>query len=412
VEIGFTHDLARNSGSITVAGHVEKVEDVLRASAAFGRRLNHGWELAGSASASLHWDYDSNAATRGRWNGRADLTKGVLEAAGLNQPLHLSKAYLDWRDGVRTADLGQTTGFGADWTGQIAQMKVADEDGPSKWSFQLHANHLDATDLDRWIGPRARPNWLQRLLPPLLGGNPANSAASELLRRVNAEGELRIDAFTLERLKFSQVRARAALHDLNFDLRDAEAQWSKGNIRVKLRAAFLPHPSYDIVADLDRVDLAELPASGPLPERFAGLASGTLRLITHGVGRDELLQHLAGKGDVRLSNVEFRGWDLSASVADGEPRTGDSHWAAGEAVFIVRDQGIVLNNLRLDSGSEKTLVKGTVTFSQDADLTLQTVDGLPGAVNASEQRHVLKISGPLDVPHLSIEKLSARQPAD
>jgi len=113
-----------------------------------------------------------------------------------------------------------------------------------------------------------------------------------------------------------------------------------------------------------------------------------------------------------LSNVEFRGWDLSASVADGEPRTGDSHWAAGEAVFVVRDQGIVLNNLRLDSGSEKTLVKGTVTFSQDADLTLQTIDSPPGAVNASEQRHVLKISGPLDVPHLSIEKLIARQPAD
>jgi len=47
------------------------------------------------------------------------------------------------------------------------------------------------------------------------------------------------------------------------------------------------------------------------------LASGTIRLKTAGVGREELLQKLTGAGEVHLTNLELRGWDVNASVADG-----------------------------------------------------------------------------------------------
>ena len=74
-----------------------------------------------------------------------------------------------------------------------------------------------------------------------------------------------------------------------------------------------------------------------------------------------------------MRNVEFRGWDVSASVAEGEPRTGESRWAAGEGAFTLRDRGVVLAGLRLESGREFTFVKGTVSFGRDADLTIQTI---------------------------------------
>src|SRR6202048_5333467 len=121
---------------------------------------------------------------------------------------------MDWNDGLRSASVTDVEGFGATWSGQLAQAAVADEDGSSKCNFQLHANHLDAANLDRWIGPRARPGWLQRLLPSLLGGAtpPTVQHASELVRRVDAEGELQIDEFTLERLKFRQVRPVGGVH--------------------------------------------------------------------------------------------------------------------------------------------------------------------------------------------------------
>ncbi len=414
MSIGFSHDFARREGGVSIDGRIEKVEDAFKLAESFGRPLNHGWELTGPAGATLRWTW-SGVPLHGRWNGRIDVSNGELQAAGLNQPLQMNKARLEWKDGLRSADVGDIDGFGATWSGAIRQTEAADADGNTLWNFQLHADHLDAAELDRWIGPRARPSWLQRLLPSLLGGaTPAPSpAASELVRRVSAEGELRIDEFTMEKLKLDQVRVAGALHDLHLDVRDAEARWAGGTVRAKVIAKFLPRPAYDIIAVLDRVNLAQLPAPPHAAERFAGFASATVHLTTQGVGREELLQRLAGKGDVHVRNVEFRGWDVSASVADGAPRAGESRWSSGEGAFTLKDRGIVLAGLRLEAGSELTFVKGTVSFGQDANLTIRTAaDATRENRSPDAGQHVLKISGPLDVPRVSVEGAVSRQPAD
>jgi uncharacterized protein involved in outer membrane biogenesis len=415
VSLGFSHDFEKHQGGVSVDGRIEKVEDVFALAQAFGRPLNHGWELTGAASAALRWDW-SGAPLHGRWNGRIDVTNGQLQAAGLNQPLQMNKARLEWKDGLRSADVVDIDGFGATWSGAIRQTDATDADGNTIWNFQLHADRLDAADLDRWIGPRARPGWLQRLLPSLLGGAtpaPSPTGASELVRRISAEGELRVGEFTMEKLKLDQLRVAGALHDLHLDVRDAEARWAGGTVRAKVTAKFLPRPTYDIAADLDRINLAQLPAPAHVADHFAGLASGTLHLTTQGVGREELLQRLAGKGDIRVRNVEFRGWNVSASVADGAPRTGESRWSTGEGAFTLKDRGIVLAGLRLEAGSELTFVKGTVSFGQDANLTIRTTtDGRRENRPLDAGQRVLKISGPLDVPRVSVEGTASRQPAD
>jgi hypothetical protein len=415
VNIGFTHDFSTRAGSLSIDARTENAEDMLRVMSALGRPMNRGWELTGPASAALNyqWDdgqWDDAAATKG-WTGHIEVNRGRLEVAGLNQPLQLNKGRLDWKDGLRSVSLADVEGFGARWSGQVAEAAVADADGGAKWNFQLHANHLDAADLDRWMGPRARPGWLQRLLPTLLG-SAANPGASALLRRLNAEGELSVDEFTLEEIKLSQVRASGALHDLHLELRQTEARCAGGTLRAKLRAVFYPKPSYDVTAELEGVDLRRVPTPDNLTERFAGFASGIMHLTTQGVGRDELLQRLAGKGDLKLRDVEFRGWDVNASMADGTPREGASRWASGEGTFLVRDRGIIFPGLRLGGFPEMTLLKGTMSFAQVSDLTLQTlIEEQPGA-SFPEQGYVLKISGSLDVPKVSIERLAARRPAD
>jgi len=410
VNIGLTHDFEKRAGGVSIDGHVEKVEDVLKLAAAFGRPLNHGWELSGAAGAALRWEWNG-APLHAHWNGKIEMAKGELQAAGLNQPLQLSKTRLEWKDGTRVADIGEIDGFGGVWSGTVSQA-ATNADGGAKWNFQLHADHLDAAELDRWIGPRARPNWLRRLLPSLLGGATPSPVASELVRRIDADGELRIDEFTMEKLKLEQVKVAGALHDLHLEVRDAVAQWADGTVHAKVDARFLPRPAYDVTADLDRLNLAQLPAPPRVTERFAGTASGTLHLTTQGVGREELLENLAGRGDLRMRNVEFRGWDVSASVAEGEPRTGRSRWAAGEGAFTLQDRGIVLAGLRLEAGHEVTFVKGSVTFGHDADLTIQTTTEGKRESRTPEAGHVLKISGPLDVPRVSVERTLSRQPAD
>jgi hypothetical protein len=412
-DLTIEHDLGTLAGSLSIEANVNKVEDFLKLSAAVGRPLNHGWELTGQATAVTKWEWSPSFT--GRWNGRIGFSKANLTVAGLNQPLKISEGELDWVNGRRVARLTKVEGFGGLWNGSIEEPAKADAENAAKWNFHLYADALDAADLDRWVGPRARPNWLQRLLPSLMGGSAPSTPASELVRRVNAEGELGVTHLTIEKLKLDNVLAKGGLRDLQLDVREAQAEWAGGKVRAKINAKFLPRPVYEIAAELERVNLAQLPGAGRIAERLGGVASGTLQVKTGGVGRDELLGKLAGHADFRLNRVEFRGWDVNASVADGAAHTGISRWATGEGSLLLKDSSIVLEDFRLDGGKQLTLVNGTLSFGRNADLSIETASTLKvrqGKPADSEVGHILKISGPLDGPKVSVEKTGVRQPAD
>jgi hypothetical protein len=413
-DITLVHDLATQSGNISIEGHVQKAEDVLKIAAAFGRPLNHGWELTGDVLAVTQWGWQPGVPPR--WNGRLLLNKAELAVAGLNQPLDIQAGTLNWKDGQRSAEVTKVNAFGGTWSGTITEPVPSGLMDSPKWNFDLTADRVNASDLDRWVGPRARPNWLKRLLTSFLGSTSPNvPAASDLVRQINAEGAVNIGELTIERLKFGQVRAEGALHDLRLSVRDAQAQWGSGTVHAQIAAVFAPLPKYDIAAQLEGIKLSELPSSNRFIERFIGNASGTIHLATDGVGRDDLLQNLAGNGSIRLKDVEFRGWDVSASVANGSPQTGTSRWTSGEGTFTMRNRGVAVENLTLESGREETSLQGTVTFGRDADLTIQTSSSGRRAARTlgiREAGHVLKISGPLDGPRVSVEKVVARQPAD
>jgi hypothetical protein len=414
-DLTISHDLNTQAGSISVEGNILKVEDFLKLSAALGQPLNHGWELSGQATAMTKWEW--NRPFQGRWNGRIGFNKANLTVAGLNQPLNIVESELDWIDGRCIARVSKVEGFGSTWNGIIEEWPATNtdaENGPN-WRFHLNAGQLDAADLDRWVGPRARPNWLQRLLPSLLGGSAPSTTASELVRRVNAEGELEIEQLTIEKLKLEQVHAVGSLEDLQLRVSRAEAHWAGGTVRAKIDAKFLPRPAYEISAELDRLNLAQLPGAGKIAERIAGVASGTLELKTEGVGRDELLGNLAGHGDVHLQKIEFHGWDVNASVADGAAHAGISRWLTGEGSFLLKDRSIQLEELRLDGGKELTLVSGTLSFGRDAELAVETTSPRKSKNRKAADfadGHILKISGPLDGPKVSLEKAGVRQPAD
>jgi hypothetical protein len=386
---------------------------VLKTAAAFGRPINHGWELTGDALAVTRWEWQRTLS--GRWNGRILFNKTKLAVAGLNQPLAVHESTLNWKDGLRSVDVTKVEGFGGTWSGSITENDIADGQDRPKWKFNLTADRMNAAELDRWVGPRARPNWLQRLLPSLLGGSSPGPAASELVRQMNAEGELNIGELTVEKLKLANVHAEGALHDLQLDVREAYAQWAAGTVHAQIHAKFAPLPKYDVAAKLDRVNLAEIPAPGRFTERLAGLASGMVHIETEGVGREELLEKLAGGGEVQLKTVEFRGWDVSASVADGAPHTGTSRWTTGQGTFTMRNREVSIERLKLDSGGEQTSLQGTVSFARDADLTIETLSAgkrRGRTIGINEAGHVLKISGPLDGPRISVAKAATPQPAD
>jgi AsmA family/AsmA-like C-terminal region len=395
-----TEDSVVQQGSLRLNLHLTDATPVFQLTSAFGHPVNKGWEYTGPASGDLVWNWGGSLADVRR-SGSLELSKARLQIAGLNEPLKVEDARLEWKNGVRSAVLRKVDAFGATWSGALSEVAGNARAEGTNWRYQLHADHLDATELDRWVGPRSRPNWLQRLSASLLGS--ANAAhPSELLRRVSAEGEITADTLAIEKIKLAKAHAMVALHGLHLDVADGMAQWAGGTVHAGMQAVFSPLPKYDVTADVENVNLAQLPWSPRWGERWSGLASGKLHLNTGGVGREELLKQLAGTGDVKLSKIEFRGWDVELSAESGGPSTGASRWTSGEGAFQLSEQQVRLAGFRLDGPHQRTQLDGTISFGMDGNLTFSPAPRTAAGAHAPAQARELRVSGQLENPEVAV----------
>jgi hypothetical protein len=409
ITLSLRYDFEAKEGAVAILGAAESADDAFKSAAAFGKQLNRGWDWTGSLSANLQRNW-GNSATAG-WNGAVDFQKGELQVAGLNQPVKVKSASLRWQHGLRTALLQSVEALGAEWDGEISETPVAVDSAAPRWRFKLHGNTLAAADLDRWVGPRARPSWLQRLLPAVLGGNTGQPPdASEFLRFINAEGDLNVDEFNVEKLKFKQLRTHATVRNLHLQLQDSQAQWAGGSVKGSLTAVFDPKPVYELNLQATGINLAQVSLGGKIADRVSGTLGGTLTIKTEGIGRDVLLEKLIGEGRIQLKKVEFRGWDVQSSMAAGAPHPGSSKWTDGEGVYHISGRSLELNHLLLRAPQEEVSLKGSVSFGREADLTLGSA--FTGKLKSPRPERVMQISGPLDGPKVAIQTISAQQPGD
>jgi len=397
-ELRFHDDFAAGKGSFHFSGRMDDAADFFKAAKAFGKTWNRGWELTGQTSGSVARDWDHGVAN-GRWSSSLAFSKVRLQVAGLNLPLKVEDARLEWKNERRSANLARVEAFGAAWSGSINDVPAADDSADNQWKFQLHADHLDAGDLDLWFGPRARPNWLQRLLPSLLGKSDSGAKPSELLRRISAEGDLTADSLTIEKVKLAHPHAHVTFHDLCLEVKDADAEWAGGTVRGDLKATFSLPPKYEISTEFDRANLSDLPWSPRWDEHWSGTASGKLHLTTAGVGRDALLEQLAGGGELRLEALELRGWDIPASLDVGLVRNGSSHWASGTGEFTIKERALRFDAINMESPHAKTQVSGSFSFSQDLNITFASTTSEKRLTKvAVSPANTFQLTGPLEAP--------------
>ena len=87
-----------HQGNLRLNLHLPEAAPVFKLTAAFGYPLNKGWEYDGGASGFLAWNWGSSLKGARR-SGSIELAKARLQVAGLNQPLRLEDARLEWNDG-------------------------------------------------------------------------------------------------------------------------------------------------------------------------------------------------------------------------------------------------------------------------------------------------------------------------
>jgi AsmA-like C-terminal region len=120
--------------------------------------------------------------------------------------------------------------------------------------------------------------------------------------------------------------------------------------------------------------------------------------VARGIGRENLLRTLEGRGTIRLRDAELRGFDLRATDLENSLRWGTSRFTSAEGAFSMANGKIKVEQLRLTNRAEGYQAKGSVDFSRRLDLEIEPAQrqengGAPGAAHNG-----FRITGPLDAP--------------
>jgi len=125
------------------------------------QQLNRGWNGAVRQRQSAKKLGQSRGIRleTARWIPRANCKFGIESTS------EVKAATLRWRQNAKAVGLQSVEAFGGEWTARFLKIPFQ---GPlraaaPRWRFRLHSHTLSAADMDRWMGPRARPGWLQRL---------------------------------------------------------------------------------------------------------------------------------------------------------------------------------------------------------------------------------------------------------
>jgi AsmA-like C-terminal region/AsmA family len=396
--------------NFSVEGATSRVQDWLVLSGVLAQPANSSWGVAGGLAVKVRGTRRAESATAPAWLGTLDSLGLTLSPPSINQPLRLAKAHVEFASNGKTITLAAAQAFGAVWNGTLTR-KGAD----AQWTFDLSADRLDASELDRWLGPRARPGFFARLTG--LGSSAAAPAlAGGVVTRLAARGRLRIGEIDLPPVNVEQFDGEAEIAGRTIRVRKAQGSFFQGKVYGSFDARLLPDPSYEFQGSFDRVNLAQLARAVPfLNDRIGGIASGSLTLSTHGIGRQNLVGSLEGKGTLNARSVELRDVDLSSIFPAGDPPPGPPTFSSVQVTYSISGRNINLSESVLDDSQGKVRAVGRIDFSHALNLQLHSpalhAAGDPGAAVQSTFLLSGTIENPKLIPPTSVSVSTAKSSA-
>jgi hypothetical protein len=389
--------------NLSIEGASTRVQDWLALTQAFAQPLNSGWSASGEIAVKMRGERRA-ASPATAWLGSMDFLGLTLNSAYVNQPLRFPKAHVDFAPAGRTITLSAAEAFGTAWRGSVSR-KSADK----QWSFDLTADHLDAAELDRWLGPRARPGFLARLTGSDAAADPLGDP---VVTRLVAGGRLRAGVIDVSPLHIEKLDGQAELAGRSIQIRSAQADFFGGNISGSLDADLQPSPSYKFQGRFDRVDLSLLGRSiASLSGRMGGIASATLTLSAQGIGRQDLIDSMEGQGTLNGRNVLLRGIDLSPAIPGSGPSELPEMFASIQGAYRVQNKSIDLVDFVLDNSRGRLEADGRVDFSHTLNIRIRPSIFQAAAAPASASPQNFLLGGTIESPNLVLASSALKPPA-
>jgi hypothetical protein len=396
---GTSEQSSKGASNLRVAGHINQIRDVVATAGALGWNISRGWDIAGSAGFECVWlgsryPWLADPYVTLNWGG--DGSGGSLAAPFLNLPVDHIRATIDRRRGGQGIDIRSADAFGARWKGSVSRPSAV-----SDWQFALNADHLAAADIDRWLNPRWRQSFLDRMLP-FLNSSPSVNAVPEILR---ASGKLSADQFELAPYVMRHLQGEAKLAGRRIDFTNATAQFYGGELTGSLDSDLTAPPAYRVHLNFSRVDLVALTADSPnFSGLFAGSAFGQLTLRARGANRTDLLASLECQGVGRVAGAEIRSALLPESLRALGGRPGNSLFREASAAFTCAERKIQFQELTLLGPKSEVDGSGIVDFGRNLDVRLGVFSG-PAAAHTTRTSNApieaFRITGPLAAPQIT-----------
>jgi uncharacterized protein involved in outer membrane biogenesis len=383
-----------------LTGSTSEMRDLIAAASAFGWDPSRGWDLAGPLSCDLLLRGERDpwkAQPAGSVELGAPGPRGgvALRVPFLNQPIDQIVAHVELKPGARHVVVSSAQAFGARWTGTL------DRGSPdAEWQFALLANRLAAADLDRWLNPRWRESFLDRMLPFL---NPRSSALAAP-EDLQANGRITLDQFVLAPLAVRSLQGDLKLAGRHVELANATAQFYGGALRGTFDADLEAAPNYDASLDFSRVDLSALSAASPeLANLFAGTASGEASFHARGAGGSDLLASLECRGTAQVTDAQLRSVNLLESLRSSVSRPGTSAFRQASTAFSCAAGRIRLQDLLLLSPNGRIDGSGTVDFKRNLDMQVRVLSAGPEEPggDSNPAQAVYRLTGPLATPSIA-----------
>lgn len=391
--------------NFSIEGATPRVQDWLAFSGAMGYAVHSVWTAEGELAVKMRGVHLA-VSPDVPWLGTMDFVGLQLSPAYVNQPVLISKAHVEFAPLQRIVTLSAAEAFGATWHGSLNR-KSSD----SEWMFDLSADHLDATDLDRWLGPRARPGFLARFAG-LNSAAASNPPAGAVVTRLAARGRLRAAVIDVPPLRLEQFDGETELTGRTMRIRKGKADFYGGRVSGSFDAQLLPDPSYEFQGRLDRVDLAQLGHAVPfLDGKISGNASSSLLLSAHGIGRRDLVRSMQAEGSLTGRNIEMRSLNLSRVFPGALAETESAAFSSVQGEYRVQAGAIDLANLVMDNSLGSLEAEGRIDFSHALNIRFHPTIFQAATAPASASPPSFLLGGTIESPKLVIPSSVSKPPA-